>query len=38
VLTQSLAIRYENIDLIGELQAQTAAADHARRCRADRAE
>ena len=30
VLTQSLAIRYENIDLIGELQAQTAAADHAR--------
>jgi signal transduction histidine kinase/FixJ family two-component response regulator len=30
VLTQSLAIRYENVDLIGELQAQTAAADHAR--------
>src|SRR5450631_206583 len=30
VLTQSLAIRYENIDLIGELQAQTAAADDAR--------
>jgi two-component system, sensor histidine kinase len=30
VLTQSLAIRYENVDLIGELQAQTAAADQAR--------
>jgi signal transduction histidine kinase len=30
VLMQSLAIRYENVDLIGELQAQTAAADHAR--------
>jgi signal transduction histidine kinase len=30
VLTQSLAIRYENVDLIGELQAQTAAAQHAR--------
>jgi hypothetical protein len=30
VLTQSLAIRYENVDLIAELQAQTAAADHAR--------
>ncbi len=30
VLTQSLAIRYENVDLIGELQAQTMAADHAR--------
>jgi signal transduction histidine kinase/CheY-like chemotaxis protein len=29
-LTQSLAIRYENVDLIGELQAQTAAADRAR--------
>jgi signal transduction histidine kinase len=29
-LTQSLAIRYENIDLIAELQAQTAAADRAR--------
>jgi signal transduction histidine kinase len=29
-LTQSLAIRYENIDLIGELQAQTTAADLAR--------
>jgi hypothetical protein len=28
--TQSLAIRYENVDLIAELQAQTAAADHAR--------
>jgi two-component system, sensor histidine kinase len=30
VLTLSLAMRYENIDLIGELQAQTTAADHAR--------
>ncbi len=30
VLTQSLAIRYENDDLIGELQAQTMAAHHAR--------
>jgi signal transduction histidine kinase len=30
VLTQSLAIRYENVDLIGELQAQTATADHSR--------
>ena len=30
VLTQSLAIRYENVDLIGELQAQTAAAREAR--------
>jgi signal transduction histidine kinase/CheY-like chemotaxis protein len=30
LMTQSLAIRYENIDLIGELQAQTAAADRAR--------
>ena len=30
MLAQSLAIRYENVDLIGELQAQTAAADHAR--------
>ena len=29
-LTQSLAIRYENVDLIDELQAQTAAADRAR--------
>ena len=29
-MTQSLAIRYENIDLIDELQAQTAAADRAR--------
>src|SRR5215831_9999811 len=29
-LTQSLAIRYENIDLIAELQAQTMAADRAR--------
>ena len=28
-LTQSLAIRYENVELIGELQAQTAAADRA---------
>jgi signal transduction histidine kinase/CheY-like chemotaxis protein len=30
VLTHSLAIRYENIDLIGELQAQTAVAVAAR--------
>ncbi|HEX8011793.1 MAG TPA: ATP-binding protein [Casimicrobiaceae bacterium] len=30
LMTQSLAMRYENIDLIGELQAQTAAADRAR--------
>src|SRR5438105_13299835 len=30
LMTQSLAIRYENIDLIDELQAQTAAADRAR--------
>ena len=30
LMTQSLAIRYENIDLIGELKAQTAAADRAR--------
>jgi signal transduction histidine kinase len=30
LMTQSLAIRYENVDLIGELQAQTAAADRAR--------
>ena len=30
LLTESLAIRFENIDLIGELQAQTAAADRAR--------
>jgi len=29
-MTQSLAIRYENIDLIAELQAQTSAADRAR--------
>jgi signal transduction histidine kinase len=29
-LTQSLGIRYENIDLIAELQAQTTAADRAR--------
>ncbi|HVP87720.1 MAG TPA: ATP-binding protein [Casimicrobiaceae bacterium] len=29
-LTRSLAIRYENIDLIAELQSQTAAADRAR--------
>ena len=30
VLTQSLAIRYENVDLIAELKSQTAAADNAR--------
>src|SRR5215470_13037252 len=30
LLTESLAIRFENIDLIGALQAQTAAADRAR--------
>ncbi|TMG86421.1 MAG: hybrid sensor histidine kinase/response regulator, partial [Betaproteobacteria bacterium] len=30
LMTQSLAMRYENVDLIGELQAQTAAADRAR--------
>ncbi len=30
VLTQSLAIRYENVDLIAELKSQTAAADSAR--------
>ncbi len=30
LMTQSLAIRYENIDLIAELQAQTSAADRAR--------
>jgi signal transduction histidine kinase len=30
LMAQSLAIRYENIDLIRELQAQTAAADAAR--------
>ncbi|MEP6998016.1 MAG: ATP-binding protein [Betaproteobacteria bacterium] len=30
LMTQSLAIRYENVDLIGELTAQTAAADRAR--------
>ncbi len=30
VLTHSLAIRYENLDLIGELQAQTEAAEAAR--------
>ena len=30
LMTQSLAIRYENVDLIGELKAQTAAADRAR--------
>ena len=30
LLTESLAIRFENIDLIGELQAQTEAADRAR--------
>jgi signal transduction histidine kinase/CheY-like chemotaxis protein len=30
LMTQSLAIRYENIDLIGELKAQTVAADRAR--------
>ena len=30
LMTQSLAIRYENIDLIDLLQAQTAAADRAR--------
>jgi signal transduction histidine kinase/CheY-like chemotaxis protein len=30
LLTGSLAIRFENIDLIGELQAQTAGADRAR--------
>ena len=30
LLTGSLAIRFEKIDLIGELQAQTAAADRAR--------
>jgi signal transduction histidine kinase/CheY-like chemotaxis protein len=30
LMTQSLAIRYENIDLITELQAQTSAADRAR--------
>jgi len=30
LMTQSLAIRYENVDLIAELQAQTAAADRAR--------
>ncbi len=30
LLTQSLAIRYENVDLIAKLQAQTAAADNAR--------
>ena len=29
VLTRSLAMRYENVDLIGELQAQTRAAEHA---------
>ncbi len=30
LMAQSLAMRYENIDLIDELQAQTAAADRAR--------
>jgi signal transduction histidine kinase/CheY-like chemotaxis protein len=30
LMAHSLAMRYENIDLIGELQAQTAAADRAR--------
>jgi signal transduction histidine kinase/CheY-like chemotaxis protein len=30
MLTASLAIRYENVDLIGELQAQSAAAEQAR--------
>ncbi|MGH8714394.1 MAG: ATP-binding protein [Casimicrobiaceae bacterium] len=30
LMTQSLTIRYENVDLIGELTAQTAAADRAR--------
>jgi two-component system, sensor histidine kinase len=30
LMTESLAIRYENVDLIGELQAQTVAADRAR--------
>ncbi len=30
VLTQSLAIRYENVDLIAELKSQTVAADYAR--------
>src|SRR4029453_10119583 len=30
LMTESLAIRYEKIDLIDELQAQTAAADRAR--------
>jgi signal transduction histidine kinase/CheY-like chemotaxis protein len=30
LMTQSLAMRYENVDLIDELQAQTAAADRAR--------
>lgn len=30
LMTQSIAIRYENIDLIAELQAQTTAADRAR--------
>jgi two-component system, sensor histidine kinase len=29
VLTRSLAMRYENVDLIGELQAQTRTAEHA---------
>ncbi len=31
LLTQSLAMRYDNVDLIGELTAQTAAADRARK-------
>ncbi|HTS20677.1 MAG TPA: hybrid sensor histidine kinase/response regulator [Casimicrobiaceae bacterium] len=30
LMSQSLAMRHENVDLIGELQAQTAAADRAR--------
>jgi two-component system, sensor histidine kinase len=30
LMTQSLAMRYENVDLIDELQTQTAAADRAR--------
>ena len=30
LMTQSLAIRYENVDLIGELTAQTSAAERAR--------
>jgi signal transduction histidine kinase len=32
VLTRSLAIRYENVDLIGELKGQTRAAHEARAC------